>query len=178
MTTVPNIEIRGIRQIVPSGFVVGRTSPGSGNVELIPISSLGGQLVKSGTVAPSNETIHTYLGFVIKGPVPIGAQFLGALSHRDILFPSAAVSSIARSKTAPYGNLTFWLVSNLASFLATPPTGAIASVAFTAGNATGVVTWLSSGIIAGNTSLYVVFPASDFDPTMANIELLFAGDLA
>jgi hypothetical protein len=36
----PNITIRGIRQQIPTGYVIGRTDTGQGNVHLIPISHL------------------------------------------------------------------------------------------------------------------------------------------
>lgn len=37
MAGIPNISIRGIRQTLPSGYLVGRVSPGGGPAELIPL---------------------------------------------------------------------------------------------------------------------------------------------
>lgn len=184
MVKIPDILLRGIRTVIPAGHVLGRLSSGSGQVELIPLSSLGSRLSSSGTVSGggSGGTVAgdvTYLGLVIAGPVAAGKQFLCALSHRYVRYPSTLEVSVARAKTAPFGNITFYLVNDLAVFLASgAPTGALARIAFTIGNATGVVTWYNTTVtVPALTSLYVVFPASDFDPFLANIELLFAGDI-
>lgn len=46
----PKIQVRGIRQSLPPGYVLGRTSPGSGPAELIPLNNLGRALVGTGVV--------------------------------------------------------------------------------------------------------------------------------
>ena len=42
MAKIPNISIRGIRQVIPSGFVLGRTKSGDGQPHLIPITDIHG----------------------------------------------------------------------------------------------------------------------------------------
>lgn len=44
-----NRKIRGIRDPIPSGYIIGRTSAGSGDAELIHLSELGRSLVATGT---------------------------------------------------------------------------------------------------------------------------------
>lgn len=39
---IPDIAIRGIRQAIPSGYVLGRTKGGSGQPHLIPITDIHG----------------------------------------------------------------------------------------------------------------------------------------
>src|SRR5574340_767904 len=51
MSTSPQIRAQGIRLRTPSGYVLGRLDPGSGEAQLIPISSLGQRLVATGAVA-------------------------------------------------------------------------------------------------------------------------------
>jgi hypothetical protein len=42
MPLIPDIKIRGIRTPIPSGYVLGRTAGGTGDVHLIPIDQVGG----------------------------------------------------------------------------------------------------------------------------------------
>ncbi len=46
-----DIKIRGIRSPVPTGHVLGRVSPGIGDVEVIHITDLAGQLAATGSLA-------------------------------------------------------------------------------------------------------------------------------
>lgn len=47
----PNINLRGIRQQVPQGYVLGRTGKGGGRVELISVKKLQSVIVTPGGVA-------------------------------------------------------------------------------------------------------------------------------
>lgn len=51
-TKPPAIKVRGIRSPVPGGgkYLLGRVSTGSGDVELVSVSSLASQLVATGVV--------------------------------------------------------------------------------------------------------------------------------
>ena len=51
----PAINIRGIRQSLPSGYVLGRQSPGNGPAELIDMASLASQMVATGTVPAASQ---------------------------------------------------------------------------------------------------------------------------
>jgi hypothetical protein len=48
MPLIPDIKIRGIRTPIPSGYVLGRTAGGTGDVHLIPIDQVGGIASASG----------------------------------------------------------------------------------------------------------------------------------
>lgn len=57
MANPPNIRIRGIRSPIPQGYVLGRTSSGQGDVELIDIVSLGQQIAASSGSSTSGSAV-------------------------------------------------------------------------------------------------------------------------
>lgn len=182
MANPPNIAVRGIRQVLPTGYVIGRTSPGSGDAELIPLSSLGQALVATGTTSGGGGSApasirQAYLGFVLEGPFALDKQFIGAVSHAAITFPSATIASSAQALVAPTGNFTIYLVDDLAAFISSgAPAGCLANIDFTTASTAGTVTWYGSGTFASGTVPYICFP-HDFDVTLAQVVLLFAGDI-
>lgn len=44
----PNIKVQGLRGPIPSGYLVGRTDPGTGEAQLIAVSDLSRQIIASG----------------------------------------------------------------------------------------------------------------------------------
>jgi hypothetical protein len=52
--TLPR-KVRGIRDTIPAGYVLGRTSAGNGKTELIPMAKLGSRLVATGAVATPTQ---------------------------------------------------------------------------------------------------------------------------
>ena len=48
MAAIIRNMIRGIRSPIPSGYVVGRTDPGSGDAHLIPLQALGQAVTSAG----------------------------------------------------------------------------------------------------------------------------------
>ena len=84
----PGIKLQGIRVPIPPGYILGRTSPGTGVVELIKIADLGKALVVAGQgstlgvagraaipVVPSKSYVE-YLGFQAPGPFTATQQAL------------------------------------------------------------------------------------------------------
>lgn len=71
----PNIRIRGVRQTIPPGYVLARTSKGDGPVELVSLRSLGIGLVNSGSVAAPDIDLLSTLGDVTLTS-PVNGQFL------------------------------------------------------------------------------------------------------
>ena len=61
MSNPPNIRLRGIRTPIPTGYALGRTSPGSGDTELIPLSAVGGLTTVPWTAITDAPTIPTKL---------------------------------------------------------------------------------------------------------------------
>ena len=56
MSSTPDIAIRGIRQTIPSGYVLGRVSTGSGQAELIPLKGFAATI---GSYLAPAFAIHT-----------------------------------------------------------------------------------------------------------------------
>jgi hypothetical protein len=54
MPLIPDIKIRGIRTPIPSGYVLGRTVGGTGDVHLIPIDRVGGVSSASSFGSPNS----------------------------------------------------------------------------------------------------------------------------
>ena len=52
----PNQKIRGIRSPIPSGYLLGRSDPGTGDVQLIPIGGIGGSNGPIGPTGPTGAT--------------------------------------------------------------------------------------------------------------------------
>lgn len=57
MSLSPDISIRGIRQVIPSGYVIGRQSKGDGQAELLPFSAVAASLSPY-IISPSQGNIH------------------------------------------------------------------------------------------------------------------------
>lgn len=174
----PNILLRGLRVVIPSGYIVGRTAMGSGDAELISFGTLANLLTATGSISGGGgDATNSYLGFFLQGPFAISKVYVGAISHSDVTFPSAIISSTAQALIASTGTFSIYLVNDLAAFQSGGPlNGCIAQISFTAGNPTGTITWFGSTVVSAGTILYVCFPA-DFDATLREIMLLFAGDL-
>ena len=141
---VPPIRVRGVRQVVPTGHVVGRLNAGDGAAELIPFAALGGALIAGGGVGPTPKAQYDTLGFTAPGLFSDGQIFTLAAEtpSNGTIFPSKMRLSTATFGFAPAGNVVFYLVQNLAVFLAMgAPNGAIARLNGTGSSMTGTITW-------------------------------------
>lgn len=176
---IPPIRVRGVRQVVPTGHVVGRLSAGDGAAELIPFAALGGALIAGGGVGPTPQTQYDTLGFTAPGLFSAGRIFTLAAEtpSSGTIFPSKTRLSTATFGFAPAGNVVFYLVQNLAVFLAMgAPNGAIARINGTAGSGVGTITWLQPTItIPVGQILSLVMPAVA-DAAFGNVLLMFVGD--
>lgn len=126
----PKIQVRGIRQSLPPGYVLGRTSPGSGPAELIPLNNLGRALVGTG---------------VVTGPASPAPQEWNA----------GTVNALGTGVTINSGTLTVtqeWLAGNVGTVGA--------GLALNSGTLTGdwqttVVTALGAGVTINSGTLNV-----------------------
>jgi hypothetical protein len=190
----PPIKIHGIRSPIPPGYVLGRTSRGQGDVELISLSKLGNALVTAGqggggggggpgvagnqTTTQISPTSFMFLGFTAEGPFIASEQFLLALATRSVLMPSYSAASsrhVAQCYSAPTADTSFVLTNDLADYLANG-TSVVCTVSFAAGSKTGTFTWPASATtITSGTALWAVFPVSP-DATLAGVQTLWCGD--
>ena len=178
-------SIRGIRDTIPSGYVLGRSSDGHGNVELIPLRNLGSAVAATGTVAsPAQVTQQVaagtgfyFLGVQAKGLFASRDRLILALTPAAVTFPSATAAagrSVAHAETAPTGAVDLILTNDYVDYL-TNGTSVLCTVHFGAGSNTGTLTYGTTTVISQGTVLYLVFPTGA-DATLANINLLFCGD--
>jgi hypothetical protein len=180
MKRPPIIRIRGIRQVVPSGYVLGRVSPEMGDVELIPMSALTAAAAATG-VLPSSAAAPQApnVGTLITGPILPGQYYELAMSPQDgLIFPSSTEASIAVAEVASVSTVTFYLVTDLASFIATGyPDGVAASIVFSSGNTTGAVTWIAGTYTINRGEIWrVVTSPLSSDASLAGIQMMFTGE--
>ncbi len=175
---IPNV--RGVRQVIPSGSVLGRVSSGSGAAEVISMKQLADQLNRATAAAGGGTgTINqAYLGFSIPGIMGPNSIWKGAIANKDILFPSNYVQQYAQCDTPPTeGTFTIYFVTNLASYQGSGyPNGVAATLQFANGVHGCTFTWLTANVVTALTQTYLVWP-NDFDVTLAGVEVLLAGDL-
>lgn len=155
--------------------MLGRTSPGRGPVELIPISggtgnALGAKLVASGQVQGPVSGDITELGFYFQGPPPASTLFYGAASTGyPASFPSGAASCSAKCRVAPFASFTLGLYAE--------GVGHIADIVWAAGSLTGVITWDNpSYTLPAGTAFYLSTP-SVADLRIAQVSVILIGDL-
>lgn len=72
MAQSPNIRIAGIRKSIPSGYVLGRVDPATGDVQLIPLAELGTRLIASGGVGAAGVVELVQGTTITQGVVEIG----------------------------------------------------------------------------------------------------------
>lgn len=181
-TKVPPITVRGIHGSIPSGYIVGRTDPGTGKPQLIPMKTLGHALTQAGAVSgfggigtPGNPA-YEFLGAKMDGPFAAVQTFELSMCPHKVLFPSASGSSRSRAecKGAPTSNAHFVLTNNLGDYLA-HGTSVICTVAFAAGATTGTFTWGSPVTLNIGDITFIVFQNS-VDPSWSDVQVLFCGD--
>jgi hypothetical protein len=185
----PPIKIRGIRTPIPAGYVLGRTSQGKGDTQLIAIADLGKALVAvggggggggvagTGSIPPVSKKASTveYLGFQAVGPFTAIQQFILAMAPRAVTFPSVSLVDLssATCTSAPHANTSLVLTDNLGNYLA-HGTNIVCTVSFAAGAKTGTLVWGTPTLEAIGTVLYIAMITAD--ASFAGVQCLFAGD--
>lgn len=178
-------NVRGIRDTIPSGYVLGRSSDGHGHVELIPLRNLGSAVAATGTVASPGQvsqqvaagTGFFFLGVQAKGLFASRDRIILPVTPHAVTFPSATAAagrSVAHAETAPTAAVDLILTDDYINYW-TNGTNVLCTVHFGAASNTGTLTYGTTTVISQGTVLYLVFPTSA-DATLANINLLFCGD--
>ena len=176
----PGIRVRGVRQTIPPGYVLGRVS-GDGQAQLISFSDLNSQLSAADgstttTIKAQANADYQFLGWLGTGPFASHDQYGLPPAPRAVVFPSSsapATRSVAYAQTPATGTYTFVLVYNLAAYL-TNGSAVVATIVFTAGQNVGSITY-NAADIAYQSRLYLVMPATP-DATLAGVSLQFVGD--
>lgn len=175
---------------IPSGYLLGRVSPGVGPPELIPIQmgaahSIGQNLKNQGlisTVVNIVELSFTIIGSAGNGLTP-NTYYYMAMPPFGAKFPSTAGSTAVAAaicRIAPISTVTLYLVANKSSYENNGyPTGVLATIVFTSGQTTGTITWTTNPTtITAATELYLYTSPSTTDSTIEGISVVLVGDYA
>lgn len=160
--------IRGIRDSIPSGYVIGRGSSQDGPAELISLSTLGQKIIATGAVPSAADipTVPADFGFFFSGK-PTGSQVIFEIKlPKAITLAANLTGSQAGADTAPTADWTMTLKKNGSSigtikFAAT--TGAVTiTFASTVNFAIGDILQITGQSVADTTlaDFFVSFVAS------------------
>lgn len=170
----PGINVTRIKMSLPSMYVLGRTSPGVGPVELIPIYGGSGQdlasmLKSKGTLPPSGGTeTESTVGFSFIDPPLASTSYYGATSTHDATFPGGTATAVCR--TAPFASSTIGIYAETL--------GHVGDIAWAKGSLSGVVTWDSASFtLPAGKAIYLTTPAAQ-ELQMRNVTIVFPGTLA
>ena len=189
MQKTPLIRLRGLRQIIPSGYVIGRASPGEGDAELIHMSQLAAAAVKTGIVPPAGGVastlavgvmINSFAGVNKNGYMPL------AVLHKAIKLPAATLADLVTCRVAPTVDIHFTIVTDVATFQIDRTSGYLGTITVLAGQLTGTVAWVGSPtLLPRGTVIYLYMdPANGIDTstaidtTFTALEILLVADVA
>lgn len=145
----PNIRVLGIRKPIPSGYVVGRSSQGTGDAELISIKSLA-TAVKQ-TAVLSQQQSYDLACFLPGQPAP-SQTVMRVVAVRSFLLPANLPLSEAFANTAPSGGSAVYnLAKNGTNF---------GTLTFASGSQQGVFASGSDTSFAAGDTLSVVSTAT------------------
>lgn len=156
--------IRGIRDSIPAGYVIGRVSTGDGPAQLIDLATLGrGITAAQGGAAASSGTTADF-GLFFSGK-PSGSQIVFEMvMSKAVKLPLHLTGSQALAATAPASTATFTLNKNGSS---------IGSISIATGTGIGTFTFAAAVTLAIGDKFQVVGPSSP-DASMADIAISFA----
>ena len=164
-------RVRGLRDSIPGGFVIGRTGKGKGAPTLLAFSDIiAGARGGGGGGGASGATtiaIEMYCGGLMRANEVLG-QFI---APREVtlslgLSGSHAIASIASTGT---------LVLSIRRATAVGNGTEVGTITFTSSNV-GVMSFTADTVFAIGQRLLVVVPALP-DSTLANTTILFVGNL-
>ncbi len=157
--------IRGIRDSIPAGYVIGRGSSQEGPAELIDMSTLGRQLVQSGALpSPADiPVVPADFGFFFSGK-PSASQVIFELKlPKAILLPASLSGSQVGTATNPTADWTMTLKKNGSN---------IGTIKFTAGTGAVTITFVSAvGFAIGD--LFQITGQSATDTTLQDFFVSF-----
>jgi hypothetical protein len=168
---IPGIKPKRTRAGMPSGFMIGRVSPGVGPEQMIPLKTVG--LSTGGT---TKTKYHEFLGFSAPGLFAADQTFTLAGPPKQTQFPQllGTPENTATVQYAGTNTTHFYLVTDAAQFLVYG-THLVATVTFAAGSLSGTFVYNGSTVVAAGQQLFLVCDHTA-DPTLANVQLNFCGD--
>ncbi len=158
--STPKIRLRGIRSRIPTGYVLGRSSSGKGEVELLNLRQLSHIGVASAQAVARGKGAIGF-GFFAEGLL-LDHELLGsAVFGVNVTFSDGAEGTAVTCLLAATSDAEFTLVDNTMVTVGT--------ITFLAGETTATVAWVGGEytLLAGTPlRLYAPTPA---DPTLADI---------
>ena len=164
-----NKIVRRTTQQAPSGYILGRKSPGNGPVELLNLADLQAFGIASKQQAAAGSAVHGF-GFSISGR-PGNAQVIGiAVFPAQMTFTSADAGDVATSTVAATSSASFSLQTPVAGVFIE-----VGTISWGAAGKTGAVAWSGGAfVLPAGQQLKVIAPASQ-DATLADIAVKIIG---
>jgi hypothetical protein len=160
----PNIRIRGVRLTVPPGYVIGRSSPGRGPVQLLDVRNLG-RIGVAGQAALA--VTHAGFGFTAEG-LFADNEFLGqAVWGKDVTFTSADTDSFLVAGLAATSTAAFRFYSSALVLLGT--------YTVAAAGAHGVLSWITDPYTHPAGTPMLVYAPTPNDATLGNVNAIVSG---
>lgn len=156
--------IRGIRDSIPAGYVIGRLSSGSGAAELIDLKSLSVAQAAVGGPPVSGGGGVADFGLFFSGKPSANQVVFEMVMTKAIILPKNLGGSQFLTNTTPTSNYTFTLNQNGAS---------IGTITFAASTGTPTVVFSSLVSFVIGDKFQIVGQATP-DASMADIAFSFA----
>jgi hypothetical protein len=164
----PKIRIRGARSPIPQGYILGRSSGGTGEVQLLNIQQLRGMGIA--THADVKSSVRTAgFGFYAGGLLKAGELLGTAVYSRNVTWLSGVAGDAVTSLLPAHAPAVFTMVAVVGG---SPTT--VGTITFAAGSMVGVVAWTSGFVLVAGAPLKLYAPAAA-DSTLADISGVIVG---
>lgn len=167
--TVLKRTIRGIRDSIPSGFIMGRLSSGNGPAELISLRGLSqAQSAAGGSSGGGSSGGVSDFGFFFSGK-PLGSQVLFDMKlSKSIKIPAALFQSAFNVVTPPTADWTVTISKNGSS---------VGTIKFAATTGNTTITF-GTGQTFNAGDIFKVTAQSTPDANLADVAFSFAATFA
>lgn len=166
----PPIKVRGVRQVIPPGYILGRLR-GSGDVELLNLRDLR-QFGVATKAEHDQATKKAGFGFFAGGLLDAGETLgTGAWAH-EITFSHGDPDTLVTARFAATATAVLLIKTIVAGVETTGGT-----ITFNAGSTNGVVAFIPALVVPAATQLKLYAPAVA-DATLAEITGIVTGSRA
>jgi len=158
-------KIRGIRDAIPGGFVLGRTGKGKGAVTLIPYVANSQGVINGGGSGAAGATSIAIEMFAA-GLMAISETIGQVIAPVPFILRATLPTSFAKARVASTGVFVLTIYKNA---------GSIGTITFTA-SATGVFSFASDVAFVAGDFLRITTPGA-VDATLADTTVMLLGDI-
>lgn len=163
----PRIRIRGARTSAPSGYLVGTSRTGSGELQLLSPRDIAASPTLKQVITQATQQIFTPTLAVSVTGLMTDNELIGSVTtaHNDT-FANATVTGWAQVPATDDATFTIRINGLTGTILAT--------VKFAAGSNTPTIDWTGETIIPAGTPIFVQGP-SPADASLANVNFTITG---